>query len=137
MRPDERLALLKSEELDLDIPPTSSPRIFRDLLHARPQVQLVKGELANGQLSEQTVRQFINDLMQLFVRGKRFEYETALAATAVVFEDYFSPYAEEFLTELAALRLSEIALATQVARLCLYERVTKSKCLTRNNPSDS
>lgn len=65
--------------------------------------------------------------MRNFVAGRKFRFETALAALAALCESHFAPFAEELLIDLAALKLREIGHAIRVARACLQNRTKLPK----------
>ena len=58
--------------------------------------------------------------------------ETGLAALAVALETCPHEYAEQYLHDLAKLRLAEVGTAIRVARECLRERYLRPRTETRS-----
>jgi hypothetical protein len=71
-------------------------------------------------------------LMKDFRIGQHFEHEIAIAAMAVALEKRSTAFAEEFLVDLAKLRLAEMPLCIRVARECVKHRMamTQNICKT-------
>ena len=116
-----------SDEFDQRIIPMGSAEMVRALIRGTPEFKEAKNALDAGLITERAVRNFTSDLIRKFVPGRKFRYETALAAVAVLCETHFAPFAEEFLLDLAALKLPEIGHAIRVARACLQRRVRLPK----------
>jgi hypothetical protein len=110
----------------------STPVALRRLLLRSKEVREIRNALRQGAISEETIRQFVSSLLAGFRVGQRFEHEMALAALAVVLERRATDLAEEFLLDLAKLKLAEMPLCIRVARECLKHRVT----MTQNTSKD-
>lgn len=102
----------------------TSPETLHRWLTRQKMVTLVKSALAGGTLTERHVREFSNELLGSFRRGERFPlaYEIALAAIAVAMEDRHTEFAEEYLLDLARLKIVEMPLSPGVARIGLRKR---------------
>jgi hypothetical protein len=123
-----------SDDFDARIFPLGPAQTVRDLIRRTPEFRAAKQALDAGLITERVVRDFTSDLMREFVAGRKFRFETALAALAALCESHFAPFAEELLVDLAALKLREIGHAIRVARECLQNRIklpkTRSKTYT-------
>ncbi len=70
-------------------------------------------------------------LLGNFECGKRFPYELALAAIPVALATRPTPFAEEFVLDLARLELAELPIAIRVAREACQERLAVSASKTK------
>jgi len=123
---------LVSDSFVLSLGFISTPGALRlSLLHAK-EVREVRDSLRQGAITEETIREFVSVLLAGFRVGQRFEHEMALAALAIVLERRATDFAEEFLLDLAKLRLAEMPLCIRVARECLKHRMT----MTQNTSKD-
>jgi hypothetical protein len=85
------------------------------------EVRDIRAALQQGAITEETIHEFVSSLMKAFQVGRRFEHETALAALAVALERRSTDFAEEFLLDLARLKLAEMPICIRVARECIRE----------------
>ena len=115
---------LKSDEFALSVGFLSTSRPLRRFLRKTDEVAAIRNALSERALTDETIRSFVSNLMSDLRRGERFPHELALAALAVVVETRPTEFAEEFLHDLSALRLSEMSLCIRVARECLTHRVS-------------
>jgi hypothetical protein len=118
------LESLKSEEFNDAVGFVLPPPALRQQLRAMKEVQRLRTVLESGDLSEETLRDFVSSLMRELRQGERFPHELALAALAVVLESRPTAFAEEFLHGLARLQLAEMVHAPRVAVECLKHRVS-------------
>jgi len=102
----------------------STPAAIHRHLALSAEVHEIRKGLRQGAITEETIREFVSSLMSLFHVGQRFEHEMALAALAVALERRPTDFAEEFLFDLAKLKLAEMPLCIRVARECLQQRMT-------------
>jgi hypothetical protein len=109
----------------------AAPNALRRFLLRRPEIADIRNGLRDGAITEATIRDFVATLMKDFQPGKRFENELALAALAVALEKRPTDFAEEFLLDLAKLKLAEIPLCIRVARECLKQRIFVSQNIYR------
>ena len=119
----ELLERLKSDAFAAEAVFLSTPGALRRVLVGTSEVRAVKQALRQGAITEDSLRRFVADLMTDLRRGERFPHEMALAAVAVVLEMRPTDFADEFLHDLSALRLSEMSLCIRVARECLQHRL--------------
>jgi hypothetical protein len=118
------LERLKSEEFALSAGFLSTAGSLRRFLQRTEEVTAIRESLSQGAITDGTLRSFVSDLMGDFRRGERFAHELALAALGAVLEMRPTEFADEFLHDLSALRLSEMSLCIRVARECLKHRVS-------------
>lgn len=116
------LIRLTQEYFDLPLTFYSTPPSLYRQLNRCPEVAEIKSAIETGTLPEATVRRFVEDLLGRLRKGERFPYDSAMAALAVVLEDRFTPFAEEYLSTLASLNLAEMSQSISVAKLCLARR---------------
>src|SRR5262249_32319417 len=113
---------LQGEELQANACCYSTAPALRLFLVQRPEVREVSEAVRAGKLSADAVRTFVAALLKDLQRGVHFQHDVTLAALAVVAEEWRSPFADEFLRELAALNLAEMPLGPRVAREALRQR---------------
>lgn len=104
------------------------PPSMRRLLLASKEVQRVQESLRSGEITEAMIRDFVASLMGSLKKGLRFPHDLALASLAVALERRPTDFAEEYLCDLARLRLAEMSTSISVARECLKQRF----CVTKN-----
>jgi hypothetical protein len=116
------LERLKSEEYAVEVGFLLPSRALRHrLLMTREVADLIEA-LADGAISEDTIRRFVAVLMADLRRGECFPHDLALAALAVVLESRPTDFAGEYLHDLAHLQLAEMGTSIRVARECLKHR---------------
>ena len=113
---------LGSDDLHDAIICYSTPAAIRRVLNRRLEIIDIRMALQNGSLTDDEIRQRIVELMQGFHPGERFAGDLELAALAVAVERRSTDFAEEFLRDLASLRLRELILSAGIARLILHTR---------------
>jgi hypothetical protein len=118
---------LTSDEFILSAGLVSTPEALRRFLLRSHAIHGIRESLRQGLITDETIREFISSLMKEFSVGRRFAHEMALAALAVALERRPTNYAEEFLSDLAKLRLAEMPLCIRVARECLKHRATVAR----------
>jgi hypothetical protein len=123
----QQLDRFLTDEFDAQIAPMGSPEAIRILIRKTDEFRAAKRAMDAGLITERAVRDFTSELMLRFVAGRKFRYETTLAALAALCEAYFAPFAEELLIDLAALKLPEIGHAIRVARACLQHRMKQPR----------
>ena len=121
---EKLLGQLISDLFVVSVGTVLTPQTLRRFLLRSEEVRGIREALRQGAITEETLRGFIASLLADFRVGRRFEHELALAALAVVVERRPTDFAEEFLLDLAKLKLAEMPLCIRVARGCLKHRVT-------------
>ncbi len=107
-------------------------KAMRMVLLRTEEYTAINEALSQGELTDTSIREFVNELLREFRIGERFQYNVTLALLAVCLERRKTAFAEEYLRDLAVLSLSELSLSTRLAKECLKER----KRLAENNFSD-
>ena len=134
---DVILKQLESDDLLADLMTVSTPSGWRAALQLSPQVHLLSDALNAGAIDEETVMEYVkNRLATAFVAGELFSYDIPFAAIAIAFESRSSFLADEYLNDLAALKLCEFSMSSQVARDCLRIRTqnqSKEICLAESS----
>ena len=118
---------LTSDSFVLPLLLLSTPGALRRQLLRSNEVRKVHEAIRQGAITEETLREFVSSLLVTFHVGERFEHELTLAALAVLLENRPTKFAEEFLLDLAKLKLAEMPLCIRVARECLKQRITHNK----------
>jgi len=115
---------LTSDEFVISVGLVSTPEALRRFLLRSHAIHSIRESLRQGVITDETIRQFISSLMKEFSVGQRFVHEMALAALVVALERRPTNYAEEFISDLAKLRLAEMPLCIRIGRECRKHRKT-------------
>jgi len=110
------LPLLSSDEFLARTLAISASNGLEHYLRSQPEVRTVGEAFARETGGEEQVRGYIRNLLSRFRPGKRFAYDTALAALIVSMENVPSAYISELIDELANLDVAEIPHAPRIAR---------------------
>lgn len=113
------LEALKSAGFLVRMGVTSNARAIHRALERCAEVGAIRQAIYQGQIDEDTLRQFIAGLLQEFQPGFLFPYDLTLAAVAVVLENRPTRLAEEVLSDLARLKCPELPLGIRVGQECL------------------
>ncbi|MEQ8790359.1 MAG: hypothetical protein RIC55_28955 [Pirellulaceae bacterium] len=128
---------LVSDEFALRFAFVSNPRAVHRALQRSEEVGRLRSAISQGEVTECSIRTFIAELLRALEYGTRFPNEYALAALAVALETRLTPFAEEFVTDLARLDLAETPIAIRVARETVRRRlrlpINKTKQFTLSN----
>lgn len=112
----EALGTLLQEPFLASLAFITQPQALHHAFEKSVEVLEIRTALESGSLSEESIRKFASELVRQIEYGKRFPYELALAAIAVALETRSSDFSEEYIFDLAKLKLAEIPLAIRVAR---------------------
>jgi hypothetical protein len=123
---------LATDDFALSVGLVSTPAALRHAMSSSKEVRDIREGMWQGVVTEETICEFVSSLMVDFRAGQRFEHELALAALAVVLERRPTDFAEEFLFDLAKLRLAEMPFCIRVARECLKHRVTMTRSTSKD-----
>lgn len=113
---------LLGEEIQTEGFAISTATALRIFLQQREEVRDLREALRSNRVTPTHITEFVEELLQSFRKGEKFEDELALAAIAVSLENYSVQFAEEYIQDLANLSIKEMPLAPRVARLCLANR---------------
>ena len=108
-----------------------TPRVLHDMLCRSPEARELYRKNAQGLIPDESLRQFVNDLLREYASAEPFPRQTALAAISVVMEGRFTPFAEEYIQDLARVSSSRFMMASRVARICLASRAQRPRYESR------
>ena len=115
------LQKIKSDNFIFSIGYEMLPKAMRYLLVRTEECKQLRDAYRSGNLSEAELRGYIQDLLREFVSGEKFSYDMTLSLIAVALEPFNTPFADEYLTTLADMELSEMPLSIRVAKICKYQ----------------
>ena len=116
------LEALASEDFLVSLGTISSAEGLKRHLHRSEFVKAVGKALTSGEVSEERLRHFVSELMKSFKPGEQFFHDPVLAALAVALQSRYTPFADEYLLDLARVgRIVEFPLSPRVAQLCRIE----------------
>ncbi len=121
------LESLKEDGFDLSIGFIHTPAAARRALQKSVAVRRIALALRYGAITENMLREFVSSIVGGFSQGRRLQHDLALAAIAVVLERRPTDFAEEYLHDLARLKLTEMSTSIFVARQCLKGRYSMPK----------
>jgi len=111
-----KLDSLTTDDFAIRLGLISNPRAIHRRLQVSDEVHSIRRALANGEITEESLRRFTAELLCEYAPDQLFGHEMALAAIAVVLETRATAFASEFIGDLARLELSELPIAIRVAR---------------------
>jgi hypothetical protein len=117
-----KLTDLQSEDMAVRYGFLEKPAALHLALKNAPEVATLRNALLIQEISTEQVEAFVAELMRCLVPGQRFEEGTALASLAVALEPMQHPFAERFLSGLAAVTAAELRVPARVAAECLEAR---------------
>src|SRR5262245_19605534 len=94
---------LKSDEFQAPFLFAPSPSASYRMLQKAPEIARIREALVQGSVSETDIRTFASELMRDLHKGERFPHDGVLAAIAVALEASPTPFADEYLNDLANL----------------------------------
>lgn len=115
------LQKIKSDDFIFSIGYEMPPKAMRYVLVRTEECKQLRDAYWSGNLSEAELRSYIQSLLGEFVPGEKFSYDITLSLIAVALEPFNTPFAEEYLTTLANMELSEMPLSIRVAKICKYQ----------------
>jgi hypothetical protein len=126
----KELAALDSDEVKELSMTISLPASLHDHLETLPVVRNIKEKINEGSLVFEQIQSTVSEWMGDFRPGTRFAHEPALSALAVALERRPGPDTEQFLEQLASLRIMEIPIAPRIASECLRNRKSLFSSMT-------
>jgi hypothetical protein len=127
------LVSLQADEFQVPILFAPSPLASYRMLQKAPEVLRLRESLGQGAISDLTIRKFVAKLMQDLRQGERFRHEVVLAAIAVALESWGGGFADEYLNQLAALKVGEMSMSIRVAGECLKRRTSQATSQQRKS----
>ena len=121
---------LRDESLKLAASSISTAEGLRVFLSGRAEVLEVRRALATGSLTCDQIRTFVQRLLRNFRVNRKFVDEYVLAAIAVALESFPGHFADQYLSDLASVRIKEMPLASRVASLAIRQRKELVPALT-------
>lgn len=119
-----KLNTLMTDRFQLRFYGMTTPTSLHRCLSIDDTVCRLKSAVADGKVTSEDIRQFVEELLRSFRSGQRFPHDITLAALAVILEASTLPIADEYIEELAGLTCVEMAMCSRVARECLkYKNV--------------
>jgi len=131
---DQLLDRISSLDFEAELV-ASTPRVLRQMLLRCPEARALRKAYDTGSLSDEEIRRFVDDLLRLGAACDRFPHQTALAALAVMLEPRFTPFADEYLNDLARIRSDRFLIASRVARECIVARQQTTGTDVRHFPA--
>ena len=127
------LEKIKSDDFIFSIGYEMPPKAIRYILVRTKECKQLRDAYCSGILSEAELRRYIQSLLEEFVSGKKFPYDMTLSLVAVVLETLYTRFADEYLSTLANLELSEMPLSIRVAESCLQIRQQRTNNIYRKS----
>ena len=118
---------IKSEDFICSIGYEMPPKAIRYILARTEECAQLRNAYRTGNISETELRRYIQSMMKDFVPGTKFPYDMTLSLVAVSLEPFFTGFADEYLSTLTNLELSEMPLSIRVAKLCVQARQQRAK----------
>jgi hypothetical protein len=115
---------------DVTLSYISTAEGVRSHLAGRREVLALRQALDAGAIAFEDVQAFARGLVGQFVRGTHSPADAVLAAVVVAIEPLPSGPIEEFLKNLAGVKVAEMPMSPRVARLALRERTVQLTLVT-------
>lgn len=122
------LEKIKSEEFAISIGFELPANAMYSILSRTQECSELHDKYRDGILTEDILRQYVQDLMSSFRLGERFSFNLPLALIAIGLESFSTKFAEEYIADLSKLKLAELTLSIEIAKICLENR----KSLVKN-----
>lgn len=117
------LIALDSEEIAQVVFTVATPKALCSILRTHSHVEAARRQLfENADDARRGIEEFVRERLVDLKPKTYFPHEPAFCALAVALETLPMPAAEDFLSELAALRIAEMPISPRVAALCLKRR---------------
>jgi len=118
---------LKSDEFAIKYSFVSNYKAIYKSLQESEETGELYAALRDGEVTEQSLQEFCDELFKSLQQGVRFPHEIAIVAIAVTMEIWQTPFAKEFVVNLGELDLAEMPIATRIAREIsgLWEKIER------------
>lgn len=113
-----QLSILISLEFEAKVV-ASTPSVLRSLLARTPEVRDLRRAYDAGEITSKQIQDTVASLLRKHSSKEIFPHQTALAAIAVLCENRFTPFAREYLRDLARLTTTRFWIAGPVGRICV------------------
>ena len=127
------LQRIKSDDFIFSIGYEMPPKAIRYILVRTEECKQLRDAYCSGNLSEVELRRYIQSLLGKFVSDEKFSYDMTLSLVAVALEPLYTRFAEEYLSTLANLELSEMPLSIRVAKFCVQKRQQRPNNIYRKS----
>ena len=127
------LQKIRSDDFIFSIGYEMPPKAIRYILVRTEECKQLRDAYWSGNLSEAELRRYIQSLLGEFVSSEKFPYDMTLSLVAVALETLYTRFADEYLSTLANLELSEMPLSIRVAKLCLQKRQQRTNNIYRKS----
>jgi len=123
--------LLSSELASIEFIAGTDESLFT-VLEESPAVVALRAALGSGEVSELEIRKFTATLLRDFRSGELFEHDLILAALATTLsKNWNTPFAEEYIIDLAKLKSPEFRRSTAVARIAAKRLFDSTDTISR------
>lgn len=117
------MTLLDSDDIAQVVLTVATPNAICGILRTHRDVEAVRRYLFdNADDSRRTIEEYVRERLIDLKPKTYFPHEPPFCALAVALETLPMPAAEDFLSELAALKIAEMPISSRVAALCLERR---------------
>ena len=116
------LEKIKTEEFITDLGYQLPARPMYKLLSGCPETLKIREGYQNGSISESEIKDFVQGLLKEFKFDEKFYYDLTLATIAIALEKCYTDFANEYLYDLSKLELTELKIASDIAKVCLMEK---------------
>jgi len=117
------MILLDSDDIAQVVLSVATPNAVCNILRTHKNVATVRQYLLdNAYEARQVIEEYVRERLINLKPQVNFFYEPAFCALAVALETLPMPVAEDFLSELAALKIAEMPISPRVSALCLDRR---------------
>ncbi|MBM4295370.1 MAG: hypothetical protein FJ126_10800 [Deltaproteobacteria bacterium] len=117
------LVELDSDEIAQIIFTVATPNAVCAILRARSDIAAIRRHLFdNAGDARRAIEEYVRERLIDLKPKAYFPHEPAFCALAVVLETLPMPAAEDFLSELSALKIAEMPISSHVAAICLQRR---------------
>jgi hypothetical protein len=120
---DDPLNSLISDDFFASFAGISMPASLLRAFNRSEYVKDVKRRLISGEITEAMIKAFVDEKIKELKAGEYFRFDPSMAALAAALRHRKTHFAEEYLTDLANLKLAEMPMSIRVARECLKERM--------------
>lgn len=125
------LEKIKSEEFAISVGFELPANAMYSILSRTQECSDFRDNYRDGILAEQTIREYVRNLMSSFRLGERFIFNIPLALIAIGLEKISTKFTKEYISDLSKLKLAELTLSIEIAKICLENRKSLIKNLYR------